>query len=72
MKTEEIKSLLRETVMRCNLAFPEDEQDLKWFDEGLDIHKSGDFQNRLFKTLGLGTSSKNVGRHIKNVKAHKF
>jgi hypothetical protein len=47
-------SLLRETTMRANLALPENDQDLKWFDETCDHKKSGDFMERLFDELKLG------------------
>lgn len=46
--------LLRETTMRASLAMPETEQDLKWFDEGVSVDKSGDFMERLFSALDLG------------------
>lgn len=47
-------SLLRETAMRANLAMPENDQDLKWFEETCDRKKSGDFMERLFDGLRLG------------------
>ncbi len=51
---ERTESLLRETVMRSNLAMPETEQDLKWFDEGVTHLRSGDFFERLVRHLDLG------------------
>lgn len=54
MNEDKLKMLLRETVFRCQLAFPESEQDLKWFDEGTVIQNSGDFFERIDKELGLG------------------
>jgi hypothetical protein len=51
---EKTQSLLRETVMRANLALPETSQDLVWFDEGVTIQKSGDFFERIVKALDLG------------------
>lgn len=50
-------SLLRETVMRNQLAFPESEQDIKWFEEGLkgmDEKRKHVFMNCLFSELKLG------------------
>ena len=49
--------LLRETAMRANLALPETEQDLQWFDEGVSVKNSGDFMERLFESLDLGQPS---------------
>jgi hypothetical protein len=46
--------LLRETAMRCNIVFPENEEDEKWFNETCDVKKSGDFMERIIKGLGLG------------------
>jgi len=51
---EEVLSLLREVSMRNRIAFPQSEQDQKWFDEGVEVSKSGDFINRLFSALSLG------------------
>lgn len=42
--------LLRELVMRGQFAFPENEDDLKWFDEGIN-HK---FMEELMTKLSLG------------------
>ena len=46
--------LLRELTMRSQIAFPENEQDEKWFDEGIDRKRSDDFMERLWHTLKLG------------------
>ena len=55
MKTKkELKALLRETVMRCQIALPETEQDLNWFDQGCSIRTSGDFFERIVTELDLG------------------
>ena len=43
--------LLRETAMRCRIAFPKNEQDETWFNEGTDKDKCGDFMQRLFNTM---------------------
>ena len=43
--------LLRELAMRGNYAFPINKQDEKWFEEGMGIKKSGDFEERLFTAL---------------------
>lgn len=45
-KTDYI-SLLRETAMRAQLAFPLNEQELEWFDEGM----TADFTLRLIHAL---------------------
>jgi hypothetical protein len=44
-------SLFREVVMRCNIEFPQNEQDLKWFEETCDVKKSGDFFERVSARL---------------------
>lgn len=49
-----VKLLLRETTMRSRIAFPENEQDELWWNEGLDHKKSGDFMERLFNAMELG------------------
>jgi hypothetical protein len=49
-----VKELLRETAMRCNIAFPETEKDNEWFEQGLDVNSSGNFMLRLFAALELG------------------
>lgn len=51
---ESVLPLLRECVMRSNLALPENEQDLKWFDETCSVKNSGDFYERLHAALELG------------------
>lgn len=43
--------LLRETAMRCQIAFPANEQDEKWFD--LALADSDNFIDRLFDRLDL-------------------
>ena len=43
--------LLRETAMRCRIAFPKNEQDETWFNEGTDKDRCGDFMQRLFNTM---------------------
>lgn len=62
LKTSEeydnILILLREAVMRGQMALPENSKDLEWFDEGLNYRKSGDFMERLFKALELGDYEK--------------
>lgn len=47
------EDLLRETILRCNLIMPTDEQELKWFEEGTSINNS-DFFERIHKRLNLG------------------
>lgn len=32
---DEKLEMLREIIMRCQLSFPQNEQDIKWFDEGI-------------------------------------
>lgn len=49
-----LKILLRELTMRSQIAFPEDEQDLEWFDEGL-VGQTELFET-IFETLGLGSA----------------
>lgn len=44
-------SLLRETAIRCHLVMPETELENKWFEEGTDINKCGDFKERLFNAV---------------------
>lgn len=56
----ELLSLLRETAMRNQIAFPQNEQDEKWFNETVAVYNSGDFINRLFKTLELGIEEKEI------------
>lgn len=51
---QQTEDLLRETVLRCNLMLPTSEEELKWFEEGCAIHKSGDFFERIHKRLNLG------------------
>ena len=54
---QETEDLLRETVLRCNLIMPTSEEELKWFDEGCTVQKSGDFFERIYKRLNLGTEN---------------
>ena len=49
-------SLLRETAMRTNIAMPETEEDVEWFEETVARSKSGDFMERLYKCLDLGNN----------------
>ena len=49
--------LLRELTMRSQIAFPENEQDEKWFDEGIDRKRSDDFMERLWHTLKLDSGN---------------
>jgi hypothetical protein len=42
--------LLRELAMRTKVAFPENEEDLKHFEEGF----NPDFEKKLLKVLDLG------------------
>jgi len=51
---QQTEDLLRETVLRCNLIMPTSEEELKWFDEGCTIQKSGDFFERIYKRLNIG------------------
>lgn len=44
-------ALLRETAIRAHLVMPETELENKWFDEGTDIEKCGDFKDRLFHAV---------------------
>lgn len=50
-------NMLRELTMRCQLAFPQNEQDEKWFEEGTNVMKS-DFLERLYPAIGLGDIGK--------------
>lgn len=54
---QQTEDLLRETVLRCNLVMPTSEEELKWFDEGCGIQNSGDFFERIYKRLNLGTEN---------------
>lgn len=54
LRNTDVICLLRETAMRNRIAFPENEEDEKWFNEGVKKHKSGDFMERLFNALKLG------------------
>lgn len=40
------RDLLRETIVRCNLAFPSTSQEIKWFDDGVSV-KNSDFLKRI-------------------------
>lgn len=54
--------LFRECVMRCQIAFPENEQDLKWFEDGLkDNHL---FFMKVFNVLELGDDEKQYKQYI--------
>lgn len=46
--------LLRETAMRCQIAFPQNQEDLDWFNDGLSPKKPCDFMDRLFDTIDCG------------------
>lgn len=48
-EVERLRELIKETAMRTNIAFPTNEKQIEWFEEGLVVTKSGDFINRLFK-----------------------
>ena len=52
-KIIELRKLLLETVLRCQLFLPEDEEQLKWFEDSTSIFKS-DIIERLGDELGLG------------------
>ncbi len=43
--------LLRETATRTQIILPTDEKSLKWWDEGTDHRKCGDFSERLEYSL---------------------
>lgn len=49
--------LFREVIMRQNLAFPENEQDEKWFDEGMKGNNAT-LITRVFDALSLGDINK--------------
>lgn len=53
-QVKELRELLREVVMRTNIAMPETEQDIKWFDEVINAEIDNNFIERIFKTLKLG------------------
>ncbi len=48
---DDLKKLLRETVMRAHLAMPENKQDEKWFDDERMDHV---FIQRVYEVLKLG------------------
>lgn len=54
MMRENNQRLLREFVMRSNMALPESEEDLKWFEDGISAEKNPEFIERLFAVAGLG------------------
>lgn len=54
MEWQRTENLLRELTLRCQLILPTSEEELKWFEEGVDVAKSGDFMQRLFTRLGIG------------------
>jgi len=58
---QQTEDLLRETVLRSQLYLPTNEQELKWFDEGVSIKNSGDFLERLYNRLEIGESCKYCG-----------
>lgn len=49
---EQLKNLLRETAMRANIAFPENDVDLNHFNQ--EFANQRDFMIELFKVLDLG------------------
>lgn len=55
-EVERLRGLLREFVMRANYAFPETEQDLKWFEAGVDYktEEGRNFMESIFICIGLG------------------
>lgn len=56
-KKTNLRNLLREVVMRQQLAFPETEEDEYWFNEGLKDINESEKLSLMFKigeTLGLG------------------
>jgi len=46
---KELKDLFIETVMRCQLMFPTNPEQMRWFDEGTTIQKAGDYIARMRK-----------------------
>lgn len=54
MMRESNQKFLREAIMRANLALPESEEDLKWFDEGINVDRDHKFIERVFHIAGLG------------------
>lgn len=64
-----IESVLIELAMRANVVFPTNEQEQMWFDQGLDVDKSGDFIVRLCDTLDavrllkVGSQPSNFCKH---------
>lgn len=54
MMREINQNFLREFVMRTNMALPESEEDLKWFEEGINAIKNPEFIEQLFVAAGLG------------------
>jgi len=60
-KIVELRKLLLETVLRCQLFLPEDEEQLKWFEDGTSIFKS-DIIVMLGDELGLGKINDDDGK----------
>jgi len=54
-----MSQLLRETVMRCRIVFPENEQDEVWWKSGTNHNTSWgrDYMNRLDKALKVSNKS---------------
>ena len=46
-----VMGLLRELAIRGNYAFPQNEQEEVWFNEGIEQNMSDDFMERLFNTM---------------------
>jgi len=55
-EVDRLRGLLREFVMRANYAFPETEQDLEWFEAGIDFktEEGRNFTESIFMCVGLG------------------
>ena len=46
-----VMGLLRELAIRGNYAFPQNEQEEVWFNEGIEQNMSGDFMHRLLTVI---------------------
>jgi len=58
---DNLKKLLRETVMRAHFALPENDEDAKWFD---DPGPAPDFMHKIFDVLELGKHGLDVNEHL--------
>jgi len=63
---DSIKLLLREVIMRNNLTFPENEQDEKWFNEGINAREKhgAELFIKIHEALGLGDISETSKKKV--------